>query len=166
MHQLATWITTQIAALYPGSFALVMATEIISNALFFEGYQGWADTLFAVNLVAYPLLVIFTSCVLSRSQGRCGLISSTPILSFPFLPLWPALTSLASGLICAGSRPSRCSCGYSRGDIAEFEQAAIATFDRASPSVVKVAGLADCVNTDGEDVEVKSGTGILWDAAP
>jgi Tellurite resistance protein and related permeases len=60
MHQLATWITNQIATLYPGSFALVMATGIISNALFFEGYRGWADALFAVNLVAYPGLVLFT----------------------------------------------------------------------------------------------------------
>ncbi len=58
--ELVTWINHEIAALYPGCFALVMATGIISNALFFEGYRGWADALFAVNLVAYPLLVIFT----------------------------------------------------------------------------------------------------------
>ena len=54
------WIKGEIAALYPGCFALVMATGIISNALFFEGYRGWAVGLFAVNLVAYPLLVVFT----------------------------------------------------------------------------------------------------------
>ena len=60
VHQLATWINNEIATLYPGCFALVMATGIISNALFFEGYRGWADALFAVNLVAYPLLIIFT----------------------------------------------------------------------------------------------------------
>jgi tellurite resistance protein TehA-like permease len=58
--RVTTWINGEIAALYPGCFALVMATGIISNALFFEGYRGWADTLFVVNLVAYPLLVIFT----------------------------------------------------------------------------------------------------------
>ena len=56
VHQLATWINNEIAALYPGCFALVMATGIISNALFFEGYREWADALFAVNLVAYPCL--------------------------------------------------------------------------------------------------------------
>src|ERR1039458_1018162 len=60
VHQLATWLNNEIATLYPGCFALVMATGIISNALFFEGYRGWADALFVVNLVAYPLLVIFT----------------------------------------------------------------------------------------------------------
>src|ERR1019366_9315984 len=60
VHQLATWIADQVAILYPGCFALVMATGIISNALFFEGYREWADALFAVNLVAYPCLVLFT----------------------------------------------------------------------------------------------------------
>ena len=60
VHQLATWLNNEIATLYPGCFALVMATGIISNALFFEGYREWADTLFAVNLVAYPCLVLLT----------------------------------------------------------------------------------------------------------
>src|ERR1700690_1275008 len=60
VHQLATWINNEIATLYPGCFALVMATGIISNALFFEGYREWADALFAVNLVVYPCLVLFT----------------------------------------------------------------------------------------------------------
>lgn len=60
VQQLGTWITNQIATLYPGCFALVMATGIISNALFFEGYREWADALFAVNLVAYPSLVLLT----------------------------------------------------------------------------------------------------------
>ena len=44
VHQLATWLNNEIATLYPGCFALVMATGIISNALFFEGYREWADT--------------------------------------------------------------------------------------------------------------------------
>ncbi len=60
VHQLVRWINNEIAALYPGCFALVMATGIISNALFFEGYREWADGLFAINLVAYPCLVLLT----------------------------------------------------------------------------------------------------------
>ena len=60
VHQLATWVNNQVAVLYPGCFALVMATGIISNALFFEGYREWADVLFAINLVAYPCLVLLT----------------------------------------------------------------------------------------------------------
>ena len=46
----------EIPTLYPGSFALVMATGIISNALFFEGRRDMSDALFVVNLVAYPWL--------------------------------------------------------------------------------------------------------------
>jgi tellurite resistance protein TehA-like permease len=60
VHQLAIWINNQVSVLYPGCFALVMATGIISNALFFEGYREWADVLFAINLVAYPCLVLLT----------------------------------------------------------------------------------------------------------
>ena len=60
VRHLGAWIDRQVATLYPGCFALVMATGIISNALFFEGYRGWADTLFAVNLVAYPSLMLLT----------------------------------------------------------------------------------------------------------
>ena len=60
VRQLGAWISCQVAALYPGCFALVMATGIISNALFFEGYRGWADGLFAVNLIAYPCLIVMT----------------------------------------------------------------------------------------------------------
>ena len=60
LQGLATWINNQVATLYPGCFALVMATGIISNALFFEDYREWSDALFAVNLVAYPCLALFT----------------------------------------------------------------------------------------------------------
>jgi len=35
-QRLRVWLAGQIETLYPGSFALVMATEIISNALFFD----------------------------------------------------------------------------------------------------------------------------------
>ena len=58
MRNLRAWSDSQIATLYPGCFALVMATGIISNALFFEGHREWSDALFAVNLIAYPLSLI------------------------------------------------------------------------------------------------------------
>jgi len=35
-QRLRVWLAGQIETLYPVSFALVMATEIISNALFFD----------------------------------------------------------------------------------------------------------------------------------
>jgi hypothetical protein len=57
VHQLATWLNNEIATLYPGCFALVMATGIISNALFFEGYREWRmvkKTETAEKTVSYP----------------------------------------------------------------------------------------------------------------
>ena len=57
---LPAWLVRQIATLYPGAFALVMATGIISNALFFEGHRALSDALFAVNVVAYPYLLAAT----------------------------------------------------------------------------------------------------------
>src|SRR5665213_1327723 len=53
------WISGQVEALYPGAFALVMATGIISNALWLEGHRGWAEALFAVIMFAYPCLLLF-----------------------------------------------------------------------------------------------------------
>ena len=52
-QRLRTWLPDQIETLDPGSFALVMATGIISNALFFETRPLLSDALFAANLVAY-----------------------------------------------------------------------------------------------------------------
>jgi len=60
LHRLAAWIKGQVAALHPGAFALVMATGIISNALFLEGHRALADLLFAVILSAYACLILFT----------------------------------------------------------------------------------------------------------
>ena len=114
VHQLATWLNNEIATLYPGCFALVMATGIISNALFFEGYREWADTLFAVNLVAYPCLVLLTVLRFAWFSRALWADLINPRLVFLFLPLWPAPMSSASVLICAGLRPLLCSCGYSR----------------------------------------------------
>jgi tellurite resistance protein TehA-like permease len=54
------WLGREIAALNPGSFALVMATGIISNAFFFEGRRGVSDVLFAINAVAFAWLALIT----------------------------------------------------------------------------------------------------------
>jgi tellurite resistance protein TehA-like permease len=54
------WLGREIETLYPGCFALVMATGIISNAFFFEGRRAVSDVLFAVNVIAYPWLLAIT----------------------------------------------------------------------------------------------------------
>lgn len=59
-HRLRGWLVGQIETLYPGSFAVVMATGIISNTLFLEGHRALSDALFAANLIAYSWLVVFS----------------------------------------------------------------------------------------------------------
>src|SRR5690606_27807600 len=55
----AAWLDDRVARLYPGYFALVMATGIISNALFAEA-RALSDLMLAVNIVAYPWLAALT----------------------------------------------------------------------------------------------------------
>jgi tellurite resistance protein TehA-like permease len=53
-------LTDGVADLYPGYFALVMATGIVSIAALFEGWSAVAWALFAINIVALPVLWILT----------------------------------------------------------------------------------------------------------
>ena len=53
MLALASWSEN----LFPGYFALVMATGIVSNAFFYLSHDGLSDVLFAITLVAFPILL-------------------------------------------------------------------------------------------------------------
>ena len=102
MHQLATWIDNQVAALYPGCFALVMATGIISNALFFEGDREWADALFAVNLLAYPCLLLFTILRFGRFSPALWADLINPRLVFSFFTIVAATDVFGIGINLRG----------------------------------------------------------------
>ena len=55
-----------------------------------------------------------------------------------------------------------------RGNLADFERTAIDIFDHVSPSVVQVVGMAGTGNpfqSNGQESEVQSGTGFVWDGA-
>src|SRR4030095_2751719 len=53
-----------------------------------------------------------------------------------------------------------------RGDLADFERTAIELFERVSPSVVQIVGRgAEVPATRGEEAQVQSGTGFVWDQA-
>jgi hypothetical protein len=76
------WLLRRIATLYPGAFALVMATGIISTTLFFEGHRGLSDALFFCNAAAYPYLLAATLIRVGRAlwatssiRGWCSLSS-------------------------------------------------------------------------------------------
>jgi tellurite resistance protein TehA-like permease len=114
MRNLRVWSDGQIATLYPGCFALVMATGIISNALFFEGHREWSDVLFAVNLIAYPWLALITILRFFRFRQAMRSDLFDPRLVFSFFTIVAAPTFSVSASICAGSRRSHCCYGYSR----------------------------------------------------
>ena len=58
-----------IASLFPGSFALVMATGIVSIAAFQQGFEP-SPASFAVNVAAYVVLWVLTIVRLVRFPGR------------------------------------------------------------------------------------------------
>lgn len=85
--QLRGWTTSQIGGLYPGCFALVMATGIISNALFLEGHRTWSEALFVVNLVAYPWLWLLTGLRLIWFRRALWADLTDPRLVFSFFTI-------------------------------------------------------------------------------
>lgn len=96
------WISRQIATLYPGCFALVMATGIISNGLFFEDHHGWSNALFAFELIAYPWLVLLTilRCIRFRQEIWADLVN--PSLVFSFFTTVAATDVLGIGMALRG----------------------------------------------------------------
>ena len=105
MSRLSTWLSTETAALYPGCFALVMATGIISNALHFEGNRALSNALFAVNLVAYPWLLILTSVRLVRFRAAVWKDLTDPRLVFSFFTIVAGTDVLGVGIHVRGFAP-------------------------------------------------------------
>jgi tellurite resistance protein TehA-like permease len=84
---LRDWLDAQIEALYPGCFALVMATGIISNALFFEGVRAASDALFAFNCLAFPWLTALTALRVIRFPRAVWSDLTNPRLVFSFFTI-------------------------------------------------------------------------------
>lgn len=59
-RRLPAWADGQIATLHPGSFAVVMATGIVSNALFFQNHRHLSDILFIASATIFAWLVVIT----------------------------------------------------------------------------------------------------------
>ena len=100
--RLGAWIVSLGAGLHPGSFAFVMATGIVSNALFLEGYRELSGLLFAVNALAYPWLAILT--ILRAVRFPEGLWSNLtdPRFVFSFFTLIAANGVFGAGLHLRG----------------------------------------------------------------
>jgi tellurite resistance protein TehA-like permease len=80
-------INRQIRGLYPGYFALVMATGIISNAAWHIGHRGASDFLLGVNLVAFPLLLLALAVRMARFRRELLADLVNPRLVFSFFTI-------------------------------------------------------------------------------
>jgi len=96
------WLLVQIENLDPGSFALVMATGIVSNALFLEGHTAWSDVLFAINTVAYPWLLLLTALRAVWYQEALWKDLLDPRLVFSFSTIVAATDVFGLGLNLRG----------------------------------------------------------------
>jgi tellurite resistance protein TehA-like permease len=92
------WCRERVATLYPGYFAVVMATGIISNAMFFENHRGWSDALFAINVGAYVVLLLMTLVRIARFPGAVWRDLTDPRLVFTFFTLVAATDVLGVGV--------------------------------------------------------------------
>src|SRR5690606_25603212 len=97
------WAEREVATLYPGSFALVMATGIISNAFFFEERRLISDLLFAVNVVAYPWLLAATLLRAVRHSAALWADLLNPRLVFSFFTIVAATDVFGLGIDLRGA---------------------------------------------------------------
>ncbi|HEU5422215.1 MAG TPA: tellurite resistance/C4-dicarboxylate transporter family protein [Nitrolancea sp.] len=78
-------LSSAIAELHPGYFALVMATGIVAIALRQQGFRPLDRWMFAVNLVAYPGLWLLTLARLLRARERVRADLLNPLRAPGFL---------------------------------------------------------------------------------
>lgn len=96
------WAIGGVADLYPGYFALVMATGIVSNALRLERWEALSDFLFAINVCAYPVLWVLTISRLLWFGARVWADLTNPRLVFAFFTIVAATDVLGVGLHLRG----------------------------------------------------------------
>jgi tellurite resistance protein TehA-like permease len=92
------WLGHEIDTLYPGCFALVMATGIISNAFFFDGERPMADALFAVGAIAFCWLVAATAIRVVRRARSVWRDLCDPRMVFSFFTIVAAADVLGAGM--------------------------------------------------------------------
>lgn len=95
-------IDQQIRRLYPGYFALVMATGIISNAALYLGHRGLSDFLLAVNLAAFPLLLLASAIRVMRYRREFWMDLTNPRLVFSFFTIVAASDVFGLQLVLRG----------------------------------------------------------------
>ena len=97
------FVGRKLADLYPGYFALVMATGIVSVAGYQLGFYWVAWILFVINIVAYGFLSLQTVARLVRFRPRllADLVWAMPVPDYPYsAATGEDLTPLKTWLSC------------------------------------------------------------------
>lgn len=102
VKRLAAWLDGQVGRLFPGYFALVMATGIISNTLYLDGHRGLSNLLFGANLVTFPWLILLTSLRAARAAQALWADLTNPRLVFSFFTIVAASDVLGLGMTLRG----------------------------------------------------------------
>jgi tellurite resistance protein TehA-like permease len=92
------WLDREVATLDPGCFALIMATGIISNALFVEGHRTLSDSLLVVGIAAYCLLLVLLTWRFFKFGPALWADIINPRFAFSFLTLVASTDVLGVGL--------------------------------------------------------------------
>ena len=95
-------VDQQIRQLYPGYFALVMATGIVSNAALYLGHRGLSHYLLVVNLAAFPLLVFASAIRGVRFRRELWMDLTDPRLVFSFFTIVAACDVFGLQLLLRG----------------------------------------------------------------
>ncbi len=99
---LAGRIDAAVRGLYPGYFALVMATGIISNAAHYLGHPALSGGLLAVNLAAFPLLLAASTLRAWRFRRDLWADLMNPKLVFSFFTIVAAADVFGLQLVHRG----------------------------------------------------------------
>jgi tellurite resistance protein TehA-like permease len=105
---LLTWINGEIAVLNPGCFAIVMATGIISNAMFLVDHRAIADALFALNAMIFVWLALATLVRLVRFRAALWADLTNPRLVFSFFTIVAASDVFGLALNLRGLPEAAC----------------------------------------------------------
>src|SRR4029078_11982350 len=101
-RSLTAWLVLEISKLNPGYFALVMATGIVSNAMFFTGHRGVSDVLLAVALLSLLRLCAATLWRVARFRRALWADLVNPRLVFSFFTIVAGTDVLGVGIHLRG----------------------------------------------------------------
>jgi tellurite resistance protein TehA-like permease len=101
-HRLLAWTDSQIEILYPGCFAFVMATGIISNALFAENFRRLSDLLFATAALGFLWLMALSMLRAARFPNAVRSDLMNPLCVFAFFTLVAATDVIGAGIYLRG----------------------------------------------------------------